>query len=73
MKDGKITIAQRVTYVLSGGEKITQDVVEDFPLVKINQKMQSGEMILLKGQASTAMINPEYLAAVMVEDKEVEL
>jgi len=69
----KMTIAQRVTYVLSGGEKITQDVVEDFPLVKINQKMQSGEMILLKGQVSTAMINPKYLAAVMVEDKEVEL
>lgn len=69
----KMTIAQRVTYVLSGGEKITQDAVEEFPLVKIQQKMQSGEMICLKGQASTAMINPEYLAAVLVENKEVEL
>lgn len=68
-----MTIAQQVTYVLSGGVKITQDVVEDFPLVKIQQKMQSGEMICLKGQSSTAMINPEYLAAVLIEDKEVEL
>lgn len=69
----KITIAQRMTYILSNGEKITHDIVEDFPLIKIEQRMQSGEMIWIKGEGSTAMINPKYLAAVMIEDKKIDL
>lgn len=70
-----MTIAQRVTYVLSGDDNkiVTELTTEEFKPQLIENAIKENKMIWVKGAKTMVMINPKYLAAVVVENKEVEL
>lgn len=71
----KMTIAQRVTYVLSGDDNkiVTELTTEEFKPQLIENAIKENKMIWVKGSKTLVMINPKYLAAVLIENKEVEL
>ena len=71
----KMTIAQRVTYVLSGEDNkiVTELTTEEFEPQKIEDAILNDKVIWVKGAKTLVMINPKYLAAVLIENKEVEL
>lgn len=70
-----MTIAQRVTYVLSGDDNkiVTELTTEECKPQKIEAALLNDKVIWVKGAKTLAMINPKYLAAVLIENKEVEL